>query len=96
MMESLNTILRRGLHPLFSGNSLVKDSLENHSVPNSWCETGIKLVFRRGDAHAVTNRLSSHALTSTAGKLDHKIIALRLEQFVVDNNIIDASLQKVS
>ena len=34
------------------------------------------------------------ALTSAIGKLYHKIIALRLERFALENNIIDASLQK--
>ena len=67
--------------------------LENHTAPASWCEARIKLIFKGGDDKLPAN-FRPIALTSAIGKLFHKIIALRLEQYVRNNNIIDASLQK--
>ena len=34
------------------------------------------------------------ALTSVLGKIFHKILASRLEQFAIDNEVIDPSTQK--
>ena len=67
--------------------------LEKQTAPDSWCEAGIKLVFKGGDKRSPAN-FRPIALTSAVGKLFHKIIALRLEQFALENNIIDTSLQK--
>ena len=67
--------------------------LEKHTAPESWCEAIIKLVYKGGDNHPSAN-FRPIALTSIFGKLFHKIVALRLERFVMDNGIIDTSLQK--
>jgi hypothetical protein len=51
------------------------------------------LIYKGGEDHLPAN-FRPIALTSFVGKLFHKIIALRLEQFALENNIIDARLQK--
>ena len=68
--------------------------LEKHTVPESWCEARIKLVYKGGDDHSPAN-FCPIALTSAVGKLFHKIVALRFERFVMDNGIIDTNLRKV-
>ena len=67
--------------------------LEKHTAPESWCEARIKLVYKGGDDHLPAN-FRPTALTSAVGKLFHKIIALRLEMFVMDNGIINTSFKK--
>ena len=67
--------------------------LEKPKVPEVWCEARIKLFFKGGDDKNPAN-FRPIALTSAIGKLYHKIIAHRLERFVMDNEIVDASLQK--
>ena len=67
--------------------------LEKPKAPEVWCEARIKLVFKDGDDNNPAN-FRPIALTSAIGKLYHKIIAHRLERFVMDNEIVDASLQK--
>ena len=66
---------------------------ENQIAPDAWCDARIKLIFKGGDNQSPVN-FRPIALTSVVGKLFHKIIALRLEQFLSDNKIIDTSIQK--
>ena len=66
----------------------------SHPVyPESWCQAKITLIPKNQD---LSNPENFHpiALTSAIGKLFNKILAVRLEHFLRDNDIIDTSLQK--
>jgi len=65
----------------------------SHSAPPVWSKAKIKLLFKGGDPKQPTN-FRPIALTSTIGKLFHKILAIRLETFLYSNDLIDPSAQK--
>ena len=67
--------------------------LDEHSCPPSWCVGKITLVHKSGPPSEPSS-FRPIALTSTVGKLFNRIIASRLEHFVLANNIIDPSTQK--
>ena len=67
--------------------------LESYSPPSSWCSARIKLIHKGGDTNCPAN-FRPIALTSAIGKLFNKIIASRLEEYLLENNIINPSLQK--
>ena len=54
------------------------------------CKARIKVVFKGGDNYLPAN-FRTIALASAVGKPFHKIIALRIERFALDNKIIDTS-----
>ena len=66
--------------------------LESYSPPSSWCSARIKLIHKGGDTNCPAN-FRPIALTSAIGKLFNKIIASRLEEYLLENNI-NPSLQK--
>ena len=66
--------------------------LQTHSSP-SWCSASMILVHKNGDASLLSN-FRPIALTSAIGKLFHKIIATRLERYIIDNDFIDVKIQK--
>lgn len=73
----LHTITLKRCHPDHSSlhsNSVLKILLEKHTVPDSWCEAKIKLVFKRGEDCSPAN-FHPIALTPAVGKLYHKIFA---------------------
>ena len=80
----------------FSGYLVLKDFIERSrcgSAPESWCQAKIKLIPKSQD---LSNPENFHpiALTSAISKLFNKILALQLERFLRNNDIIDTSLQK--
>ena len=68
--------------------------LDKYTVPESWCEAKIKLVFKGGDDCSTAN-FHPIVLASAVGKLYHNFIALRLERLVLNSKIIDKSLKEV-
>ena len=67
--------------------------LENQEAPHPWSGARIKLIHKGGDTNIPSN-FRPIALSSVVGKIFHKILATRLENFAIDNNIIDTSAQK--
>ena len=67
--------------------------LESNVTPPSWGKGKIILLHKQGEASCPSN-FRPIALTSTIGKLSHKILALRLEDFCLSNEIIDPAIQK--
>ena len=67
--------------------------LESHPPPSARCCARIKLIHKGGDTSKPAN-FRPIALTSVVGKLLNKIIATHLEEFLLENKIINPSLQK--
>ena len=67
--------------------------LEDYHAPLIWCKGDLRLIHKDGDAGSPEN-LRPIALTSTVGKLFHKILAFRLEKYLIDNHWIDSKVQK--
>ena len=67
--------------------------LETQEAPAEWCSGVFKLIPKTSDSTRPEN-FRPIALTSTIGKLFHKILASRLEIFLKENGIIDVSQQK--
>ena len=67
--------------------------LQSRSAPSVWCKAKIKLLFKGVDPKLPEN-VCPIALISTIGKLFHKILAIRLENFLGMNDLIDSSVQK--
>ena len=80
------------LCPPLLGDLVFKD-LTARSAPESWCQAKIILIPKNED---LSNPENFHpiSLTSAIGKLFNKILALLLERFLRDNDIIDTNLQK--
>ena len=70
-----------------------KTLLMSWESPQPWCSGKIILIHKKGDC-SVPGNFRPIALTSTIGKLFHKILAFRIERFCLDNDIIDDSIQK--
>ena len=66
---------------------------ESQMPPPSWCVGELALIYKSGSANDPAN-FRPIALTSVVGKLFHKIIARRLESYLILNDIIDTSVQK--
>ena len=73
--------------------TLFNKLLENSSSPACWGLAHIKLIYKAGDTSDPTN-FRPIALTSVVGKVFHKIISLRLEDYLRKNNVIDTCVQK--
>jgi len=67
--------------------------LNSPHAPALWCKGELCLVHKGGDPGVPAN-FRPIALTSTIGKLFHGIIASLLEQYLLNNGIIDSNLQK--
>ena len=67
--------------------------LDRGSSPACWGLARIKLIYKAGVASDLTN-FSPIALTSVVGKLFHKIISFRLEDYLQKNDVINTSIQK--
>ncbi len=67
--------------------------LGSKTSPACWCQAKSILLYKNGDS-GIPGNFRPIALTSCIGKLFHKIIARRLESFLISNNVIDTSLQK--
>ena len=65
----------------------------SHNTPLTWCNANIILIHKNGDTSCPSN-FRPIALTSTIGKLFHRILARRLEEYLLDSDIIDPSIQK--
>ena len=70
-------------------NKLIKSG----SAPACWGCARIKLIYKSGD-HSDPSNFRPIALTSVVGKLLHKIISCRLEEYLRSNDVIDTSVQK--
>ena len=77
----------------FMATLFSKILLHSHTPPSSWCHAKVITIYKNGDPSNPAN-FRPIALTSVVAKLIHKIIAIRLEDFVLSNSIIDTSLQK--
>ena len=62
-------------------------------APTTWCSGRILLFHKKGD-NSVPENFRPIALTSTIGKLFHRILAKRLERYLIDNCFLDPCLQK--
>jgi hypothetical protein len=67
--------------------------LEDPTCPDSWCIGRIILLHKDDDTSNPAN-FRPIAITSVIGKLFHRIIARRLESFLLENEVIDPSVQK--
>ena len=67
--------------------------LRTQECPHTWCTANLSLIHKSGDPADPAN-FRPIALTSVLGKIFHKILASRLEQFAIDNEVIDPSTQK--
>lgn len=65
----------------------------SQASPPSWCTAHISLIHKSGDSSNPAN-FRPIALTSVLGKIFHKILASRLEQYAIDSEIIDQDIQK--
>jgi len=73
--------------------TLFNKLLETGSSPASWGSANVKLIHKSGDTSDPTN-FRPIALTSVVGKVFHKILSYRLEDYLRKNNVIDTSIQK--
>ena len=67
---------------------------DSHQAPQFWCSGKIILIHKKGDTQTPEN-FRPIALTSTIGKVFHKILSRRLEKFCLQNGVIDSTTQKV-
>lgn len=67
--------------------------LISNQSPSCWCQAKTILLYKKSDS-SLPNNFRPIALRSCIGKLFHKIIAHRLEAFLISNNVIDTSFQK--
>ena len=77
----------------FLATTFTKMLLSSQSGPSSWFQAEIILIPKEDDL-SQPSKFRPIALTSTVSKLFHKILAKRLERFVLQNNIINPTLQK--
>ena len=78
---------------LFLASLYSKVLLLSNAAPPSWCMGNIVLTDKDGPNSDPSN-FRPIALTSTIGKIFHKILASRLEAFLRKNSIIDTTAQK--
>ena len=64
-----------------------------HLPPRTWCTARLVPIHKKGDL-AKSEKFFPIALTSAVGKLFHSILSACLEQYIIDNGVIDPSLQK--
>lgn len=86
-----DTLYRPPNFPTFSKS--VADDFFPSIPPSSWAESSIKLLHKKGDTDTPSN-FRMIALASCTGKLFHQLIADRLHDFIVNNNIVNTKLQK--
>ena len=67
--------------------------LHSQVPPTSWTHAKIITLHKKGD-HRDPANFRPIVLTSVIGKLFHKILAIRLEDFLISNSMVDKSLQK--
>ena len=67
--------------------------LKSPCAPASWCKGNLRLIHKSGDPTNPAN-FRPIALTSTIGKLFNRILASRLERYMMDNAIINSEVQK--
>ena len=65
----------------------------SHIAPSSWCSAKLILIHKKDDKSCPSN-FRPIALTSTIGKVFHRIISRRLETYRLSNNLVDPSIQK--
>jgi len=73
-------------------DTLFNKFLERGISPSCWGVARIKLIYKAGNPSDPTNFCPT-ALTSVIGKVFHKIISFRLEEYLI-KNVIDTSIQK--
>ena len=67
--------------------------LKTQECPHIWCTANLSLIYKSGEPTAPAN-FRPIALTSVLGEIFHKILTYRLEQYAIDNGVIDSSTQK--
>lgn len=70
-----------------------KTLLFSHCPPPRWCIAKTILIHKKDDASQLCN-FRPIAPSSCLGKLFHKIVARRLELYLIRNKIIDTQVQK--
>ena len=73
--------------------TLYSKVLQTGLPPKSWSESIIKLIHKKGDNSDPTN-FRMIALTNCIGKIYHLLLSKRFTSFLLDNNYIDAKMQK--
>ena len=61
--------------------------------PSNWTRSKVSLLYKSGDSTDPAN-FRMIALSNAVGKIYHQILAERFEQFMLDNELIDSTLQK--
>ena len=77
----------------FFGNTIHQDPSNKQEPPSLWSFAEIILVHKGGDPSQPRN-FCPIALSSVVPKTFHKILAKRLEHYVLRNNTINPSIQK--
>jgi hypothetical protein len=67
--------------------------LSSPVCPKAWCVGKIILIHRGGD-QADPKNFRPIAMTSVIGKLFHRIMAERLEEYLLQNEIVNPEIQK--
>ena len=77
----------------FLATLFTKILLETHRGPPSWFSAEITLIPKGGDP-SNPKKFRPIAMSSVIPKLYHKILAKRLETYLLENDIIEPSIQK--
>ena len=80
-------------YPPLLGHAIHKNPVIISRFPPDWCIAKSILIHKKDDPASPSN-FCPIALTSCIGKLFHKILSRRLEKFLVENGVIDTSVQK--
>jgi hypothetical protein len=78
----------------FLATLFTKILLKDQTAPKEWCTAKLILIHKTGD-ESLPENFKPIALTSVVGKLFNKILAIRLEDFLQQNGLLNTSLQKV-
>ena len=73
--------------------TLFNKLLQEGVTPSSWSIVCIRPIHKR-DSNDNTSNFCSIALTSVIGKQFHKILAARLEKYLLSNSVFDTSVQR--
>ena len=73
--------------------TLFNKALESGTPPSSWAESNVVLLHKKGDTSVPAN-FRMMALSSCTGKIFHQIIADRLHDFIINNDLVNTEFQK--
>ena len=73
--------------------TLFNKVLESGTPPSSWAASNVVLLHKKGDT-SVPSNFRMIALSSCIGKIYHQIIADRLHDYIIDNELVNTEFQK--